>query len=192
MFNRSNSRLSPEYVLLGFLYKHSSHGYELHTRLVEEFGNIWRASQSQTYNIIKRLETQGYITSTFVSQERLPPRQLLNITESGITRFETWLRNPTQSSVHAIRVEFITRLYFIKLYYPQEAQEMIRDQIERVKAGLGELNEVLSDLPDSQTVNRLALELRINLLTSVINWLGECKDTFSSDLSTDKTDEHTA
>jgi len=180
MNHRINNRLSPEYVLLGFLYLLPSHGYELHQRLVEVFGNIWHASQSQTYNILKRLQAQGYITSTFIEQEKLPPRQLLKISESGSERFITWLNKPTKSSVHAIRVEFVTRLYFMQKYYPQNTQEMIRVQIDVVKAGLIQLHENLVKIPDSESFDRLALELRINLLKSVISWLNECREAFSS------------
>jgi DNA-binding PadR family transcriptional regulator len=180
MKNRVNSRISPEYVLLGFLYTHPSHGYELHKRLLNEFGNIWHANQSQTYNILKRLEAQGYITSTFMEQEKLPPRQLLQITDTGLGRFESWLDQPTKSSVHAIRVEFVTRLYFMQLYYPQNTPDMIRVQIDVVNAGLNQLHEDLADLPDGQTFNRLALELRIKLLSSVISWLNGCREAFDS------------
>ena len=167
-------------MLLGFLYLLPSHGYELHQRLSSEFGNIWHASQSQTYNILKRLEAKGYITSTYVEQEKLPPRQLLRITQSGSERFITWLNKPTKSSVHAIRVEFVTRLYFMQRTYPQKIQEMIRLQIKVVNAGLFQLDESLANIPDSQTFDRLALELRISLLKSVISWLNECSEAFRS------------
>jgi DNA-binding PadR family transcriptional regulator len=187
--HRSTSRLSPEYVLLGFLYKHPSHGYVLHQRLLDEFEDIWHASQSQTYNILKRLEAQSYITSTYVKQEKHPPRQLLHITESGITRFETWLKNPTKSSVHAIRVEFVTRLYFVQLYCPQNTREMIRVQIDMVNTGLNELQQDLAHLADRQTVNRLALELRIKLLNSVIIWLNECDGAVAFEQSHGRVDE---
>jgi DNA-binding PadR family transcriptional regulator len=189
MKNRVNSRLSPEYVLLGFLYRLPCHGYELHQRLLEVFGNIWHASQSQTYNILKRLEAQGFITSTIIEQEKLPPRQLLQITESGSERFITWLNNPTKSSVHAIRVEFVTRLYFMHQYYPQKTHEMIRVQVEVVNAGLIQLHENLTNIPDGQIFDRLALELRINLLKSVISWLNECLEAFSSEKSIGVEDE---
>jgi DNA-binding PadR family transcriptional regulator len=139
-----------------------------------EFKNIWHSSQSQTYNILSRLESQGYITSTQVEQEKLPPRQLLFITDVGKQRFEEWLDNPTKPSVHAIRVEFISRLYFMQLYSPQKVPPMIRKQVEVVVDGLNEQEENLSDLSDNLTFNRLALELRIKLLHSVISWLKEC------------------
>ena len=180
IYQQSNSRLSPEYVLLGFLYLLPSHGYDLHQRLSSEFGNIWHASQSQTYNILKRLEAKGYITSTYIEQEKLPPRQLLQITQSGSERFITWLNKPTRSSVHAIRVEFVTRLYFMQRTYPQNIREMIRLQTDMVNEGLFQLDESLANIPDSQIFDRLALELRIKLLKSVISWLNECSDVFGS------------
>jgi len=175
---QSSSRLSPEYVLLGFLYQSPSHGYELHQRLLDIFGNTWHASQSQTYNILQRLEAQGYIRSMSVAQEKLPPRQQLTITSTGLERFESWLDQPTKPSVHAIRVEFITRLYFTQCYFPVRTQEMIQRQVEVVTAGLTQLQQQLAILPAEQAYDRLALELRMALLSSVIHWLEGCKQAF--------------
>jgi len=173
-----NSRLSPEYVLLGFLYENPSHGYELHRRLTEEFGYIWHVSQSQIYNILKRLDEQGYIHSTPFEQEKLPTRQLLHLSETGVKRFIDWLETPTKCSVHAIRIEFITRLYFIDRYFPQKAQKTIQIQIEEVSKGINRLREVRTSLPDSQMINQLALDLRIKLLDSIHTWLNECARAF--------------
>jgi DNA-binding PadR family transcriptional regulator len=173
------SRLSPEYVLLGFLYRDPSHGYDLHKRMEVEFENIWHASQSQTYNILSRLEAQGFIMATLVEQEKLPPRQLLHLTGVGKLRFEEWLDKPTKPSVHTIRVEFISRLYFMQLYYPQKVLQMIQKQMDVVSNGLFQQEENLRNLPDDQTFNRLALELRIKLLYSLISWLKECGEAFA-------------
>jgi DNA-binding PadR family transcriptional regulator len=174
-----NNRISPEWVLLGFLYQHSSHGYELHKRLSDEFGYIWHASQSQTYNILNRLESQAYISSTNIEQNKLPPRQLLHITAAGISRFDNWLNTPTKSSVHAIRVEFITRLYFLQQNYPYRTQEAIQIQAAEVRSAIKRLKVVLARLPESQIFNRLALEMRIKLLDSMITWLKECREVFN-------------
>jgi DNA-binding PadR family transcriptional regulator len=173
MIDRGSSRLSPEYVLLGFLYQTPNHGYDLHKRVEAEFENIWHTSQSQTYNILKRLESQGFIMAKQVVQDKLPPRHLLYITAAGKKRFEDWLDTPTKPSVHAIRVEFISRLYFTQLYYPRKVLQMFHTQAEVVTVGLNQQKENLKDLPDDQIFNRLALELRIKLLYSVISWLKE-------------------
>ncbi len=189
MINHQTSRLSPEYVLLGFLYKTPDHGYDLNKRMATDFKNIWHASQSQTYNILKRLEAQGYIFFTQVEQEKLPARQLFHITEKGIHRFDTWLNHPTKPSVHSIRVEFISRLYFMQLYYPEKVSRMIQEQVKVVEEGLNQLEEDMRNLPAKQTFNRLALELRIKLLNSVIDWLNDCGEALKSILSIGDDDE---
>ena len=66
------SALSPEYALLGFLSQQQAHGYELHRRLTEELGQVWHVSLSQTYNILTRLERQGYIAGKTFEQEKAP------------------------------------------------------------------------------------------------------------------------
>jgi DNA-binding PadR family transcriptional regulator len=185
---KQSHRLSPEYVLLGFLYEHPNHGYELHRRLLGEFGYIWRISQSQTYNILKRLERQGYIKSNYIEQEKLPARQLLCLTETGLQRFNTWLNTPTKCSVHAIRVEFITRLYFFQQYYPQKIQETIRVQSRDVQLEVVQLEEMRANLSEAQTFNRLALDMRIKLLTAIVSWLDEYRVAFAS--NSIKGDDH--
>jgi len=176
----NNSRISPEYVLLGLLYDHPSHGYELNKCLADEFGYFWRVSQSQTYNILNRLEQQGYITSTEVGQEKLPTRQLLRLTAAGQQRLNTWLDTPSRCSVHAIRVEFITRLYFIQRYHPSKVNQAIRIQLDEVLAGIKHLREVRSSLTDDQLFIRLALDMRIRLLGSLLGWLDECQQAISA------------
>jgi PadR family transcriptional regulator AphA len=180
MDTKQKHRLSPEYVLLGFLYLQPGHGYDLHKQLLDQFGFIWHVSQSQTYNILKRLEDQGYVASITVEQEKLPPRQLFHLTDNGYNRFNNWLDAPTSCSVHYIRVEFITRLYFIQHYQPHEVQEAIRIQTNAVQMGLNQLEEMHTRFYGDQTFNHLALDLRIKLLTSIVSWLEECRDTFKA------------
>jgi len=175
MENKRKARLSPEYVFLGFLFCRSGYGYELHKRLGDEFGFIWHMSQSQTYNILNRLVTHGYISSERIEQENLPPRHLLQITSSGVERFKQWLDRPTSCSVHAIRMEFLTRLYFMQLYHPELLEQTIQQQENELTRGLDRLNVQRLTLPGDQFFNLLALELRIQLLNSIIKWLGECR-----------------
>lgn len=166
---------SPEYALLGFLYKKPDHGYDLHQSLSNELGHIWHSSLSQTYNILKRLETNGYITSTLQEQDKLPARQVLSLTKAGRQRFRIWLNTPTGSSVRAVRVEFLTRLYFLQRLYPNRIQGVIQDQTAEIRASLMCLEAALANVPASQTFNRLGLELRIRQLNSILDWLIECQ-----------------
>ena len=167
--------LSPEYVLLGFLIQQPAHGYDLHERIAAELGQIWHISLSQTYNILNRLETQGYITGMLQEQEKLPARKRFRLTTAGRRHFEDWLATPTGPSTRAIRVEFLTRLYFAFTVSPATARDMIDQQIASTHESLARLQTALSELPPEQTFNRLGLEFRVQQLTTVIAWLDGIK-----------------
>jgi PadR family transcriptional regulator, regulatory protein AphA len=165
------SALSPEYALLGFLAQAPAHGYELHQRLESELGQVWHVSLSQTYNILKRLEGQDDIRGTLLPQEKLPPRQHYHLTGRGRKRLEDWLNTPSGSSVRAIRVEFITRLYFAPLFGIEKPAQLIQTQIEETRLGMKRLEALLEQVPPEQTFNRLGLDLRLRQLQAVLNWL---------------------
>lgn len=172
------SARSPEYALLGFLYRQPDHGYHLHQQLLTEFGYVWHVSQSHTYNILKRLETQGYLLSTLQEQEKHPARQILQLTVPGRRRFEDWLQTPSGSSVRAIRVDFIARLFFFQKYFPDRIPAILEAQSVGIKATLTRLEARRKSLPPEQTFNRLSLELRIQELRSVRDWLVKCRKAF--------------
>ena len=169
------SSLSPEFALLGFLAQASAHGYQLHQRLSSELGQVWHVSLSQTYNILKRLEAQGDISGALLHQEKLPPRQHFKLTERGRERLESWLRAPTGSSVRAIRVEFITRLYFARLLGVNMPARLIQAQIAETREGYQRLLEQQRQVPPEQTFNRLGLDLRVRQLQAVLDWLEEAR-----------------
>ncbi len=167
--------LSPEYVLLGFLSQQPTHGYDLHGRIVQELGQIWHISLSQTYNILKRLEAKGVIVGVIQEQEKAPARRRFRLTALGHRRFNEWLKLPSEPSAHAIRVEFLTRLYFAYIADPQAARILIDEQVMAIQTGIADLTVVLSELPTEQAFNQLGLDLRLRQLTSTLDWLTECR-----------------
>ena len=173
------SALSPEYALMGLMALKPDHGYNLHSRLQADLGQIWRISLSQTYNILARLEARGLIAGSVQSQAKLPARHRYHLTSAGRGRFNAWLREPTGLSARAIRVEFITRLYFARATDPALAGELIDAQIAATQSGLNRLRDDLDGIPPSQTYNRLGLDLRIRQLASALNWLTECRDALN-------------
>ncbi len=170
---------SPEFALLGFLYLEPGHGYDLHRRLTRELGYIWGASQSETYNILKRLAARGFIKSRIVEQEKLPPRNLLTLTPHGRLRFEAWLKTPAVSSLRTVRLEFITRLYFARQTGLLSLPEMVDQQVAEVRSSLRQLEALLADMPLSETYNRLGLEYQILQRKSILDWLDDCRQTLN-------------
>jgi DNA-binding PadR family transcriptional regulator len=180
MENKSHhiGTLSPEMALLGLLYERPGHGYDLHRKVNTDLGQVWHLSQSQAYAILKRLETRGDILVEEIHQEKLPPRQLLHMTPVGRRRFLDWLDAPSGGSVRAIRMEFITRLYFLHLYLPEKISQAFDLQKTEAEKHVQRLEKTLAELPEEQIYNRMSLGMRLKQLRAVLEWLGECQQNF--------------
>ena len=153
--------LSPEMALLGQLYLEPGHGYDLHRRVVSDLGHVWHLSQSQAYAILKRLEAQGDITVEEIPQEKLPSRQLLHMASKGRERFLHWLESPSGGSTRAIRLEFITRLYFLNLYMPEKISGAFDQQRLDALAHIQRLESIHAELPTREIYNHMSLVLRL-------------------------------
>ncbi len=170
--------LSPEMALLGLLYGGSGHGYDLHRKVNADLGQVWHLSQSQAYSILKRLEVRGDISVEEIFQEKLPPRQLLHISPQGSQRFIDWLVASSGGSTRAIRMEFVTRLYFLNLYFPEKLTHAFDQQRAEAETHIARLKKIGDELPIEQIYNRMSLEMRVAQLKTVLKWLDECQEYF--------------
>lgn len=169
------SAISPQFAILGFLRFRPMHGYDLQHHLAMNLREVWHISQSQTYNILKRLEKEGWIDSTNQPQEKRPDRTLYSLTNIGRTEFDNWLYTPTPSSARAIRMEFITRLFFATQISKEVCIQLLQGQEHATQQDLERLRKRLSDIPPSQVFNRLGLELRVKQLLSMLEWMDTCE-----------------
>ena len=172
------SELSPKFAVMGFLYLRPMHGYELHKQLETSLRDVWHISQSQSYAILKNLEKEGWLTVTRQPQEKRPDREVLALTEVGKNRFESWLTAPTPASARAIRVEFITRLFFASNLSETLRLRLIREQEDAIRLDLEKLSRRLSALPVDQIYNRMGVDLRVRQLRSVLKWVEDCNEYF--------------
>ena len=166
--------LSPEFALLGFLMAGASHGYDLHQRCVIELGHVWHLSQSQAYAILKRLEQHGDITAQIVEQNKLPARQMLRITAQGRRRFHGWMDEISANS-RSIRLEFLTRLYFARIYKPEKVALIYSAQYDEINLTIERLETLLANLPPEQRFNQLSLDLRLRQMKLIQEWMSEIK-----------------
>jgi DNA-binding PadR family transcriptional regulator len=168
-------------ALLGLLYEAPAHGYDLHRKVVADLGQVWHLSQSQAYSILKRLANRGEIAMEAVPQEKLPSRQLFQMTGKGRQRFLEWLETPSGGSTRAIRMEFVTRLYFLRRYMPAKLDQAFERQEQETRAHLQRLEARYASLPAAQIYNRMSLEMRLKQLRLVLEWLEECQASFPSE-----------
>jgi len=166
--------LSPEFALLGFLIAKPSHGYDLHQRFVVELGHVWHMSQSQAYAILKRLEQRGDITAQIVEQDKLPARQMLLITVQGRRYFNEWMEDISANS-RSIRLEFLTRIYFARIYKPEKVAQIYEAQYEEIKLTIERLESLFTNLPHDQQFNYLSLDLRLRQMKLIQEWMNDIK-----------------
>jgi PadR family transcriptional regulator, regulatory protein AphA len=176
----SSNDLSPEFALMGFLFFQPQHGYDLHRRLQVNLGELWHISQSQTYNILRRLEKEGLITAIHQVQEKRPDRDSFSLTALGRERFDAWLRAPTHSTARAIRIEFLTRLFFAGQISEDFVSHLLQEQADVSRADLENLRCRLASVPSGQVINRLGLDLRIRQLSVFLDWLDTCEQQLSA------------
>lgn len=179
--------LSPEYAVLGFLYCEPMHGYDLHRKLGADLGYVWHVSQSEAYAILKRLEAQGHLAAEAIPQQKLPPRQLLRITPAGRERFAAWLHTPSGGSARAIRMEFLTRLYFTQRTEPENTPSLFDLQRAEIEKHIQRLETAQHALPPNQIFNRMSLDMRIRQLHLTHTWLTDCQTEFATPPHTDLT-----
>lgn len=165
------SDLSPEYALMGFLYLEPLHGYELHRRLELHLREVWRIPQNQAYNILKRLEKEGSIQPCAPADHRHPGAVPFTLTDAGRRDFEHWLYTPTPCSARAIRIEFLTRLFFATQLSAELPERFLREQDAAIHEAQARLQERLDALPAAQAFNRLSIELRIRQMNTLNAWL---------------------
>ncbi len=175
---KHSGNLSPEFALLGFLIASQSHGYDLHQKFIAELGHVWHLSQSQAYAILKRLENRGDISAHIVEQEKLPARQMLKITAQGRKRFFEWLELGIGTNARSIRLEFLTRLYFTQLHRPENIAQIYQTQFAETEARAEQLETLIQNLPPEQIYNRLSLDLRLQQMRLIQNWMAEIRTQF--------------
>lgn len=165
-------------ALLGLLFGGPGHGYDLHRTVINDLGHVWHLSQSQAYTILKRLETHGDVLVEEVSQKKLPSRQLHSITLQGKHKFLEWMEATSGGSTRAIRLEFITRLYFTKMYFPEKLSQVFERQRQETRAQIQRLETTCSNLPGGQIYNLMSIDLRLKQLQGVVEWMEKFEKDF--------------
>jgi PadR family transcriptional regulator AphA len=93
---RSDDRPSfsaPDYVVLGMVSLGMRSGYDIKQAVELSIRFFWTISQPQIYPSLKRLEHSGLLQGRSEPRGRRP-RRVYEITASGRTQLEEWLRRP--------------------------------------------------------------------------------------------------
>ena len=169
------SQVTPDETLLGLLAARSRHGYELLDCFSDpaQLGEVWHLSTSQLYAVLKRLETQKLIDGQQVVVADAPTRTEYALTKQGQTHLDAWLQETRPSpSIRRVRVEFLSRLYIARLLnLPTAAIVECQKRVCREKQA-----ELVVCLEQSAPgIGRLTLELVVQQMGVILQWLDRCE-----------------
>ncbi|MFD5696885.1 PadR family transcriptional regulator [Streptomyces lasiicapitis] len=88
-----------ELAILGFLYDHSLHGYELRKRITALTGHVRPVAESTLYPAIKRLEKAGLLARETQPGAVAAPRHVLSLTDAGRSELRRRLAEPARADI---------------------------------------------------------------------------------------------
>lgn len=139
--------MSLDHILLGLLRTPAS-GYDLKKEFESSAAHFWSAHLSQIYPTLKRMEEQGWLTSTTVPSDRGPDRRVYELTPEGRKELESWLRQ--QPRLDDPRLPHIAQLYFLgELDDPDTSLRIARGIRRRYQERLRALEAVEQEWADS-------------------------------------------
>jgi DNA-binding PadR family transcriptional regulator len=97
-----------EHAILVSLLEQPGSGYELARRFERSIGRFWTATHQQIYRVLKRMETDGWVTAEEVGQGGRPDKRSYSVAETGRGVLTSWLRAPVQPE--AVRHELAVKI----------------------------------------------------------------------------------
>lgn len=176
---RTQTPLSLEYILLGFLNENPIHGYDLYKKLksFEGIALIWNIKQSQLYALLDKLEDVGLLTSKIVPGEIHILRKEYQITPIGRQTFLKWVTSPV-SHGRDMRQEFLAKLYFAQISGPENSKKLIEEQTKLCGEWLSSLQLSFSKTTKEQHYEKIIFQYRISQVKAMLEWLEYCHEEF--------------
>jgi len=164
------TRIHFEYAILGALIERPMHGYDLYKSLSVDLGRLVYVGMSNMYAILKQLESEGHVASTPDTGGNRPPKKIFSVTDKGRRLFMDWISTPVES-IRDMRVDFLTKLYFLKKLDIPGGRELVTRQ-------KGVCHRILESIGSPETRESefagLLFDFRRSQIESILSWLDRC------------------
>lgn len=97
-----------EHALLVALREQPASGLELAKRFERSIGYFWSATHQQIYRVLARMDADGWVDATTVSQTGRPDKKVYDVTPAGAAELRDWLAAPT--GTEPLRSELAVKL----------------------------------------------------------------------------------
>ncbi len=173
---RTAAPLTLEHILLGIIYQHPRHGYDIYKEItrLDGIALIWRVKQSLLYALLDKLEAQALLSAQLIPGEAHPARKEYRLTDEGRFAFLTWAQSPVTRG-RDMRQDFLARLFFARQLSPQAAGRLVVLQKAACHEWLDEIERQNKAIREEQQYERLVLRFRVRETEAMLAWLDECR-----------------
>ena len=157
-------------ILLGFLFKGSSTGYQIKKEMEKSTEYFFNTSQGSINPAFKKLENNELVTSEQkIENGRL--KKVFSITEAGKEHFIHWMNSKV--GVAKIKDEMMLRMFFFPYISNDERVETIEKYLQELDALLFVLDNMRSGLNVCEKCNEYefaTLEFGIDYYKFIRDW----------------------
>lgn len=158
-----------KYALLALVARAPQHGYELKTAFEELLGGTWMLNIGQVYTTLSRLEQDGLIEATIVSQELLPDRKVYSLTQLGQKELDRWMDEPVSGLIR-LRDEVFLKVLAQALIDRRRARDLISQQRDEYVRAVTQAARSRADA-ELPAVTGLVLDALLLRLEADLHWL---------------------
>ena len=174
--------MSLRHILLGMLREPLS-GYDLRKRFDQSLKNFWRAELSQIYPQLKKMESEGLLTSKRMASDIGPQRRVYRRSSKGRKELVSWLKGgPT---VGEERIGYLAQVFFLAnledddktLSFMRQLRGYMAQRLEHLESIEAEWRQndprYPDDLPDVEFYPQLTLAMGLRKYRANIDWCDE-------------------
>lgn len=142
---------------------------------------IWNVKIGKLYSLLDRLDQDGLLSSSYVSDEKSPGRKEYELLEKGRLVFQDWARSPVKNG-RDMRLLFHARLYFAMEQGVNNAINYIEAQQKECDSWVKRLHSQLNKMEHPDLIVKRIYLYRIGQVKAMITWLEDYKKDLSTQI----------
>jgi DNA-binding PadR family transcriptional regulator len=167
-----------EHALLVAISEQPLSGLDLAKRFDRSIGFFWNATHQQIYRVLARMDADGWVDVTTVTQQGRPDKKVYAVTPVGAEVLRAWLAAPTE--VEPLRSELAVKLRGASFGDRDAVLDVVRANLADHHLRLEHYRHLMSrDYPDPSALDGLELDQHLVLRGGIlmeeawIAWLEE-------------------
>lgn len=178
-----------DYAVLSLVIERPSYGYRMREEFEQRFGGFLSLSQSNLYDVLKRLEAEGYIEVSGQGGSRGRPRINYRSTAAGAAAYRAWLAERLRDDPQ--RLELLSRLASTGVGRAEAMREVVDRYAQECLAEARELetpparNETGAIDSFSELVEDLIAEERRLVVDARLGWIAYARGRIETAMASD-------